>query len=421
MKIAIVGTGISGLSAAHLLAPAHDLTVFEAAERIGGHTHTVVVREAGRTLSIDTGFIVFNRENYPRLWRLFERLGVASRDSDMSFSVHCERCGLEYNGASLAKIFAQRRNLCNPSFLRMLGEILAFGKQSRASLRRGLDDTVTVTDYTKTHGYSDYFTRHYLLPLGASLWSCPARRFARFPARFVLEFLQNHAMLQLRDRPVWKTVRGGSHRYIEKLIRPFASRVLTRAKVTAVARRRGGVSVQLADGRRDEFDEVIMACHADESLRLLRQADTDEREILGCFKYQTNEAVLHTDTAVLPRRPSAWASWNYRIAAADSSDEDSELAQVSYNMNKLQGLESERVYCVSLNQAERIHPRHVIRRIRYRHPVFAPGRDHAQRQHARLIRRRGVSYCGAYWGYGFHEDGVKSGYAVAAAFGRAAE
>ena len=416
MKIAIVGTGISGLSAAFLLAPEHDLTLFEAADHIGGHTHTVAVREARREFAVDTGFIVFNRENYPRLWRLFERLGVASRDSDMSFSVHCERSGLEYNGSSLTALFTQKRNLFNPAFLRMLKEILTLHKQAPRSLRAGLDDQITVAEYLNTRGYSDYFTRHYLLPLGASLWSCPARRFKQFPMKFALEFLHNHAMLQLRGRPVWKTVVGGSHKYIEKLIRPFASRIFTRAAVAAVTRNQGSVSVLLSDGRRDEFDEVIMACHADDSLRLVRRPDAVEREVLGRFAYQSNEAILHTDTSVLPRRPAAWASWNYRI---DGRDGDQAL--VSYNMNKLQGLDSRRTYCVSLNKADRIRPERVLRRIHYRHPLFAPGRDHAQRQHGRLLRRRGISYCGAYWGHGFHEDGVNSGYAVAAAFGRTAD
>lgn len=411
MRIAIVGTGIAGLCAARVLSRRHDITVFEAADRIGGHTHTVPVEEGGRVIPVDTGFIVFNRENYPNLCRLFDELGVASRASDMSFSVHCERTGTEYNGSSPGQVFAQRANLLRPAFWGMLRDILRFHDDARLALQRGLPDTETVAGFVAARGYGTRFMEHYLEPLGASLWSCPAQRFRRFPMRFVLDFLSNHRMLQVQDRPVWRTVCGGSSAYIAPLVAPFAARILTATPVTRVRREGRGVCVHTATGRAGYFDEVVLATHADQSLALLADADREERALLHQFPYQRNEAVLHTDTGRLPDRRAAWASWNYRIPATPGAE-----VAVTYNMNMLQGLDAAATYCVSLNQGHAIRPETVLRRIVYQHPVFQPGRDAAQGRHGEFIRRRGVSLCGAWWGYGFHEDGVRSGLAVGAAF-----
>ncbi|MDX1432016.1 MAG: FAD-dependent oxidoreductase [Gammaproteobacteria bacterium] len=411
MNVAIVGAGIAGLTAASVLARRHRVTVFEAEPRVGGHTNTAAVREGERLIPVDTGFIVFNEPNYPLLCRLFERLGVASRASDMSFSVHCEKSGLEYNGTSLNTLFAQRANLVKPRFWGMLADILRFAGDARERLKNGLDDRVTVSDYAASAGYGKAFLEHYLVPLGASLWSCSAERFARFPVRFVMEFLANHGMLEVNGRPTWRTVIGGSSTYLDRLIAPFADRIRLACPVLGVARSGAGVELTLSGNRRERFDEVVLAGHADQSLAMLRDADDDERAVLECFPYQANEVVLHTDPRVLPREPRAWASWNYRIPR-----EPRELVSVTYNMNMLQGIESERTYCVSLNQRAGIDPRRVIRRIRYHHPLFGSGRTHAQSRHRDLLRRRGISYCGAYWGYGFHEDGVRSALAVCAAF-----
>ena len=411
MKIAVIGAGISGLTAASILHRKHDVTVFEAGGYVGGHTNTVPVKEGSRTLAVDTGFIVFNEPNYPNLCRLFDRHDVAVQDSDMSFSVHEEGGGLEYNGTSMDKLFAQRTNLLRPRFWGMLSAIARFHREAPVHLADGLDDTVTVSQYAQLHRYDQSFVDHYLVPLGASLWSCESSRFREFPMRFVLEFLSNHHMLQVNGRPPWKTVKGGSCQYVSRLTAEFEDRIVLNAPVERAERGARGVDVELKDGRRQSFDEVVFATHADQSLRMVQTLDAREKELLGMFPYQTNEVVLHTDTDVLPQREKTWASWNYRIP---STKRDS--VTVTYNMNKLQSLDSQETYCVSLNQSDSVDEASVIRRIRYQHPTFLPGRASAQAEHGALIRHGGVSYCGAYWGYGFHEDGVRSALAVCEAF-----
>lgn len=411
MRIAIVGTGIAGMTAARLLNRRNDIIVFEAGNYIGGHTNTVEVDEGHRTLAVDTGFIVFNELTYPNLCSLFREIGVESRDSDMSFSVHCERTGFEYNGTNLDLLFAQRRNLLAPSFWKMLAEIVRFNREAPDHLAGGLADSVSVESYAARNGYGRKFVEHYLSPLGASLWSCDARRFRQFPMRFVIEFLNNHGMLQVNGRPKWKTVVGGSRQYVDPLTKPFRERIHLNAPVIAIRRNSRGIEVTLDGGHREHFDEVVLACHADQSRRLVVDMDSEEREILSHFPYQLNEAVLHTDTRVLPNRRKAWASWNYRIPAHEKDQ-----VTVSYNMSILQGLDGRKTYCVSLNQTQKIEPTKVIRIINYEHPLFTPGRDQAQASHTALIRRRGISYCGAYWGYGFHEDGVRSALSVCESF-----
>lgn len=413
MNIAIIGSGISGLTSAYLLHTRHKVSVFEANNYIGGHTNTIQVRDAqqDRTIPVDTGFIVFNNKNYPNLTHLFEQLGVNSRESDMSFSVHCERTGLEYNGTNLNKIFSQRRNLFNPRFWVMLKDILRFHEDGPAALENKLGDLMTVDEFARQYAYSKQFIEHYLIPLGASLWSCPAERFRNFPMRFVLDFLNNHCMLQVEDRPTWRTVTGGSSQYIKPITKGFSDRIFLNAKVNKVKRKQGKVVIFFEDAAEKEFDEVILATHADQSLGLVEDIDEVEKTMLQKFPYQDNEAVLHTDTSLLPDNPRAWASWNYRIPASTSSH-----AAVTYNMNMLQGIDSNNTYCVSLNQADAIDTNRIIRTIKYHHPVFCPGRASAQAQHHQLIQRRGISYCGAYWGYGFHEDGVNSALAVCNAF-----
>ncbi len=411
MKIAVVGTGISGLTAAYMLHREHDVHVFEANDYIGGHTNTILVKEGNKQIPVDTGFIVFNKTNYPNLCRLFDVLNVESRESDMSFSVHCEKSGLEYNGSDLNRVFSQRKNILNPEFWRMLKDIMRFNDESPAALRNGIDDTVTVAEFAKKNKYSEKFIEYYLIPLGASLWSSPAAQFRKFPIKFVLEFLDNHCMLQVNDRPQWRTVLGGSYQYIEPLTKGFREKVYLNKGVSRVTRKNNQVELLLSDATTELFDEVIMATHADTSRRLVENIEPEENNMLELFKYQYNEAILHTDTSILPDNKRAWASWNYRIPATENSH-----AAVSYNMNMLQGIESEKTYSVSLNQSDQIDSDKIIRRIHYYHPIFQPGRDLAQSQHDKLIRRRGISYCGAYWGYGFHEDGVSSALAVCATY-----
>jgi predicted NAD/FAD-binding protein len=411
VRIAIIGTGVSGLVAAHLLTRRHDVTLFEAAAYAGGHTHTVTVRHQGETLAIDTGFIVFNDRNYSNFTRLIERLGVAARPTTMSFSVSCERTGVEYNGTSINRLFAQRRNLARPSFLRMVRDILKFNRlgPAQAAALPG----ATVSEFLAAHArdYSAGFEHHYLVPIGASLWSCPPRTFRAFPMRFVIEFLANHGMLQVHGRPAWRVIRGGSAHYVEALTRPFRERIRLSTPVRSIRRSPEAVQVTTPSGV-ETFDEVVVATHSDQALGMLADADPEERDLLGAFPYQANEAVLHRDARLLPATRRAWAAWNYRVPAVEGAD-----VLVTYNMNILQSLESRSTWCVSLNAADAIDPSLIIARVPYHHPVFTTRRDDAQRRHGEFTRRRRISFCGAYWGSGFHEDGVNSALAVARTYG----
>ncbi len=412
MHIAVIGAGIAGLTAAHVLSRQHRVTVLEANDYAGGHTHTVDVLEGDRTLAVDTGFIVFNAPNYPGLCRLFDRLGVAWRETDMSFGVTCERTGLEYSGSSLDALFAQRRNLVSPRFLGMLRDILRFHREGPRDVAAGLPETVTVGQYLSTRGYGAAFAEHYLVPFGASVWSCDAARFRDFPARFVVEFMANHRLLRVYERPVWRTVAGGSRTYVDALRRALPGPVRLSWPVRGVRRTADGVEVTGPDGTVETFDEAVIAAHADEALSLVQDADETEREVLASFPFQANAVTLHTDARLLPAHPKARASWNYRIPLNPDAP-----VQVTYDMTRLQGLDSERTYCVSLNAADAVAPDRVLGRFTYSHPLFRPGRSAAQARHGELIRRRGLSYCGAYWRNGFHEDGVQSALAVCAAFG----
>ena len=325
--------------------------------------------------------------------------------------MHCERTGREWNGSSLDQVFCQRRNLLRPSHWGMLRDILRFHEVAPAALAAGLDDSITVDAFLAREGFGEAFTNLYLVPLGASLWSCSGGRFREFPMRFVLEFLHNHCMLQVGKRPVWRTVIGGSSSYLAPLTAPFRSRIHVDTPVVSIRREGAGVQLTTAQGERHRFDEVVLATHADQSLRLLADADDTERELLAAFPYTDNDVVLHTDTSVLPNARKAWASWNYRIPAGTE-----ERASVAYDMNILQGLDAEQTYCVSLNQNERIDAGAVIARFSYAHPAYGPYRAAAQARHDEVIRRRGVSLCGAYWGYGFHEDGIRSATSVCAGY-----
>ncbi|MBM3737223.1 MAG: FAD-dependent oxidoreductase [Acidobacteria bacterium] len=400
MRIAIGGAGISGLVCAHRLSPRHEVTVFEAADRIGGHTHTIPVDLGGERHHVDTGFIVYNERYYPHFTRLLSELGVRSKPTKMGFSLRCDATGLEYSGASLSGIFAQRRNVFRPRFLRMLADVLRFQREGCAHLA-DLDDSTTVAGYCEQRGFSPQFRDQFLVPLGSALWSSPFSTFRRFPVRFVIEFLSNHGMMQIFGRPDWRVVEGGSCQYLDPLTARFGSRIRLGTPVREVVRHPDHV---LVNGER--FDHLILACHADQALRLLHDPTPVEIELLRAFPYEENATVLHTDVSVLPRERRAWACWNYRL-----SPQAEKRASVTYNMNLLQGLTSKHTFCVSLNETG-INPESVIRRITYHHPVFLPGRARAQHRHAELIAHHRTSYCGAYWGFGFHEDGVRSAVAV---------
>lgn len=406
MKIAVIGTGISGMVAARELARQHEVDVFEAAGYAGGHTNTVEIVEGERMLAIDTGFIVFNERTYPNFCRLLTELGVERRTSDMSFSVRNEESGLEYNGTDLNGLFAQRRNLLRPAFWRMVRDILRFYREA-ADVLETPDDGLLLGDYLRERGYSSAFVEDHLIPMGSAVWSSTAEGMRKFPLRFLVQFFKNHGFLQVDDRPDWLTVVGGSRSYVAPLIAPFRDRLRLNTPIRAVRREAQAVAVTTAGGDELRYDRVVLATHSDTSLRMLKDASRLEREVLSAFEYQPNEAVLHTDRAVMPKLRRAWASWNYHVLSPPG-----ELPTVTYWMNLLQGLDCERDYFVSLNRDD-IDPAHVLRRISYSHPVFTAATVAAQRRHAEVDGSNRVHFCGAYWGYGFHEDGVKSGLVVA--------
>jgi len=407
VRVAVVGTGISGLVAARGLALAgHDLVVYERADRIGGHTATVDVEVEGRRTAVDTGFIVFNERTYPRFCALLAELGVASQPSTMSFSVRCERTGLEYNGTSIDGLFAQRRNLLRPRFWRMIRDILRFYREAVELLPRpGAEDDgggPTLGRYLSERGYSREFVDQHILPMAAAVWSTDLASMLDFPARFLVQFFHNHGFLQVGDRPVWRVLRGGSRSYLGPLTAPFRDRIRTGADVVRVSRDSEGALVETAGGDRDRFDHVVMACHSDQALRLLADPSAAEREVLGAIRYQPNDVCLHTDASLLPVARRAWASWNYHLLEREGGG-----AAVTYLMNHLQGLEGPPWLCVTLNRSDAIDPAKVLRRFVYDHPVFTPAAVRAQRRWAEVCTDR-TSYCGAYWRYGFHEDGVAS-------------
>lgn len=406
-RIAIVGTGIAGLAAAHRLHPHHRLTLFEAGPYVGGHTNTIDVEHEGRSHAVDTGFIVFNQQTYPGFCALLEELGVASKPSEMSFSVRCAGEGLEYSGASLRHFFAQRRNLLRPSHWWMLREILRFFARAPRLLETA-EDGMLLGDYLREEGYGRRFREQFILPMGAAIWSAPLQQIARYPARRFIRFFVNHGMLELRDRPLWRVVEGGSRSYVEALTRPFRAQIRTSCPVQAVRRGAAGAQVTLSDGTTESYDALILATHSDQALRLLEDPSRAEVEVLGSIPYQRNEAVLHTDTSLLPRRRKLWSAWNYHLG------EDPQAAVgVTYNMNILQGLAADQTFCVTLNQTAAIDPDKVLRRITYHHPIFSLDGVQAQQRYAEVCGPRNTWFCGAWWGYGFHEDGLQSGYRVA--------
>ncbi len=409
MKIAVIGSGIAGNVAAYRLHREHEVTVFEAGGHAGGHTHTHDIGLGGRTLAVDTGFIVFNDRTYPNFVALLEELGVAWQDSSMSFSVRDEASGLEYNGTTLNSLFAQRRNLLRPSFLGMIRDILRFNREA-PSLLASADDALSLEDYLRAGGYGRRFIDHYLVPMGAAIWSTDPRRMLGFPARYFVRFFHNHGMLSVNDRPTWRTVSGGSREYVRRLTAPFASRIRLRTPVRGLRRFPGHVVVEF-EGGAERFDAAFVACHSDQALALLRDPSAPEREALGAIRYQENEAVLHTDARLLPRARLAWAAWNYHVPSR-STHGPAERVALTYNMNILQRLAAPETLCVTLNRTEAIDPARILKRMVYHHPLYTPAAVAAQSRHRELNGARRTYYCGAYWGFGFHEDGVASALAA---------
>ncbi|MEQ1772424.1 MAG: FAD-dependent oxidoreductase [Burkholderiales bacterium] len=405
MKIAIVGSGIAGNVVAHHLYREHDITVFESASHVGGHTHTHAVDIAGEHHEIDTGFIVFNDWTYPNFIALLDELGVASQPSAMSFSVRNERSGREYNGTSLNGLFAQRRNLLRPSFHRMIRDILRFNREAPALLESAME--IRLGDYLSDRRYSREFIDDYLIPMGAAIWSTDPARMLSFPARYFVRFLHNHGMLSVDARPQWRSIRGGSARYVEKLTAPFRRRIRLNTPVETVRRMPDGVMVKVRGAAPERYDHLFMACHSDQALRLLADASATEREVLGAIPYQKNDIVLHTDTSLLPRARRAWAAWNYHVVSAEGSA-SAQPATLTYNMNILQNLKSRHTFCVTLNRTAQIAPNKIIKQLTYDHPLYTPAGVAAQQRQHEVNGVNRTYFCGAYWRYGFHEDGVVS-------------
>ncbi|WP_321350645.1 FAD-dependent oxidoreductase [Halopseudomonas oceani] len=414
MRIAIVGSGISGLVAAYLLSRRHEVTLFEADDRIGGHTHTVDVEVDRQHHAIDTGFIVFNDWTYPNFIRLLGRLGVPSQPTEMSFSVCDPRSGLEYNGNNLNTLFAQRSNLLSPGFLRMLADILRFNRETIAELEAGeLGGQLTLGDYLRQRRYSRRFIDHYIVPMGSAIWSMSLRDMLDFPLAFFIRFFSNHGLLSVNERPQWRVITGGSRSYVPALTAPYADRIRLNCPVQRIRRDDIGVTVLSRQGE-ERFDRVVMACHSDQALPLLEQPSDEEQAILGAIRYADNDVVLHTDTRLLPRRRLAWASWNYRLGG-----DPEQPAALTYNMNILQGINASRTFCVSLNQTDQIDPAQILGRFSYAHPQFSLAASNAQQQWKNLLGKRHTFFCGAWWANGFHEDGVVSALRVASHFGEA--
>jgi predicted NAD/FAD-binding protein len=412
MRVAVVGTGIAGMVAAHLLHKEHEVIVFEAGDYVGGHTHTVVVDDPTGPINVDTGFIVYNEWTYPNLCRLLDRLEVDTQPSVMSFSVRDEDADIEYKGDNLNTLFAQRGNLLRPGHYRMLFEILRFYRQSRKLLR---DDSpgVTLGQYVRDRGYSNEFVERHLIPMGAAIWSADPQQFYEFPIGYFVRFCHNHGMLNVFRRPQWRVIRGGSIRYVEKLTAPYRSAIRLSTPVASIRRFPGHVEVTSERYGTERFDQVVLATHSDQALQMLADPSPAEREILGVMGYQRNEVVLHTDTRLLPRRMRVWASWNYHIPSGQQA-----AATMTYNMNMLQTLGTARTYCVTLNSTERIAERELLQSFEYEHPVYTVQSVAAQQRHAEISGVNRTHYCGAYWGYGFHEDGVNSALAVGRHFGK---
>lgn len=413
-QIAVIGSGIAGMAAAWYLSGHYRVTLYEADTRLGGHTATMDVELGGRHYAIDTGFIVFNDWTYPHFQRLLAKLRVATQPSEMSFSVHETARDFEYNGHTLTSLFAQRRNLLRPSFHRLLRDILRFNREATRAMEDDvLDPAMTLGAWLDANAFGADFQRHYLLPMGAAIWSASIQDLRDFPLQFFVRFFRHHGLLSVNDRPQWHTLVGGSRSYIPALTAPYASRIRLATPVRGIRRYADRVEVR-SDAGVETFDQVVLACHSDQALALLEDPSAAERETLGALPYQDNEVVLHTDTRLLPRRRRAWASWNYRL---DGRDEAARVS-VTYNMNILQRLAAPHTFCVTLNDSQAIDPARVLGRYTYAHPQFTLSGESAKARHGEISGPQcRTHYCGAYWRNGFHEDGVWSALRVARSLG----
>ncbi|WP_350432729.1 FAD-dependent oxidoreductase [Shewanella sp. H8] len=417
-NIAVIGTGISGLTCAYLLSREHKVTVFEANDYIGGHTATVDVEVEGKPYAIDSGFIVFNDRTYPLFETLMAQLKVKSLPTEMSFSVNNAITGLEYNGHNLWSLFAQRRNLFRPSFYKFLAEIVRFNNGCKAIYEADDYPSASLGEYLDQQGFSGFFCEHYILPMGAAIWSASIDDMRGFSLRFFIRFFQHHGLLNVNDRPQWSVLEGGSRSYIPALTAPFKDRIHLNSPVSGIRRSDESVHIQVANGEWQQFDDVVLTCHSDQALAMLTDPSKDETDILAPMEYQNNEVVLHTDINVLPKRKAAWASWNYRLDGENQQDITQRPASVTYNMNILQRLPKDApTFCVTLNQTDIIDDSKILRKFNYAHPVFNDASMKSQAKRSLINGKRNTYYAGAYWHNGFHEDGVRSAVDVCQLFG----
>ena len=412
MKIAIIGSGISGLTSAYLLNRNHDITVFEANDYIGGHTHTHSINVKNKNYAVDTGFIVYNERTYPNFIKLLDTLGVERQQSTMGFSVKSVSEDYEYAGESLNSLFAKRSNIFRLGFLRMLYEMYHFGKKSDSS-GLGLDTSITLGTYLRSENYSNEFINYFIIPMGAAIWSTPANKVLDMPAYFFIKFFYNHGMLEIVNRPKWWVIKNGSSAYIKKIIKGFESKINLSSPIKSVSRLDNRIEIKTANSEKSLiFDAVVFATHSDQALRMLKDPTEKEKDILSSIPYQKNEVHLHTDSSVLPKRKLAWASWNYQL---DSNPENPVV--LTYNMNILQGLDCDETFCVTLNDHQSVDKAKVLKKIIYHHPLFTVKGIEAQKRKSEISGVNNTYYCGAYWRNGFHEDGVVSAIEVCKHFG----
>ncbi|GLQ99079.1 NAD(P)/FAD-dependent oxidoreductase [Dyella mobilis] len=401
MRIAVIGSGIAGLASAYMLSRSQDVTLFEANDYLGGHTHTHDVQQDGQAYRIDTGFIVFNRAHYPLLSQLFDELRVESQPTTMSFSVQNAATGLEYNAGTLDQLFCQRRNLWSPRFLGMVRDLMRFYREAPALLEQ-VRSSQTLGDYLAEHRYGEAFRDDHLVPMASALWSSPSAQILSFPVLYLVQFMANHQMLQIAERPPWRVVQDGSNTYVTAMRKRWRVHERLACPVTSIRRRDDVVDVATPYGT-ESFDHIVLACHSDQALALLADASPAERDVLGAIRYQANDTVLHTDASLLPRRRNAWAAWNAYVPAGKD-----QACTVSYCMNLLQGISSPRPFVVTLNRTEAIDPTCILHRMTYHHPVYDAAAVAAQRRKSEIQGRRRTWFAGAYWGWGFHEDGMRS-------------
>jgi len=412
MKIAIIGSGISGLTSAYLLNRNHDITVFEANDYIGGHTHTHNIKIKDKEYAVDTGFIVYNERTYPNFIKLLDTLGVERQLSTMGFSVKSASEDYEYAGESLNSLFAKRSNIFRLGFLRMLYEMYRFGKKSD-STGLGLDVSITLGTYLRSENYSNEFINYFIIPMGAAIWSTPANKVLDMPAYFFIKFFYNHGMLEIINRPKWWVIKDGSSAYIKKIIKGFESKINLSSPIRTVSRLDNGIEIETANSKKPlMFDAVVFATHSDQALGMLKDPTEKEKDILSSIPYQKNEVLLHTDSSVLPKRKLAWASWNYQL---DSNPESPVV--LTYNMNILQSLDCDETFCVTLNDHQSVDKSKVLKKITYHHPLFTVKGIEAQKRKLEISGVNNTYYCGAYWHNGFHEDGVASAIEVCKHFG----